>query len=187
MKLFTVQSTLFEIQLIKKITICFVEHLELQGDYITKFEPHWSTKIIKNVVTLINDDSKSDIYIQLKNIFNGSTLGGIFESLVHSEFISNKPTLSFKPRIGPLISISFNYISTVKYLWDHSSVDQLQDNEYGLPLKETYSAVDTIIQPNILIQITKKNDYHIEQHNLNKVKAVQYLLSLYFLGRKKKI
>lgn len=130
------------------------------------------------MITKYLQPDENNTFLNLINKLSliGSVIGGIYESQIHFRLLNESNlffesfsnfNIYYKNNLGYNInnldqfkdSIRFDSKLQVFFLNYNDIASLIPKKYYGLPLKQNYDAIDSIIQPNIMVQITK-NDSH---------------------------
>ena len=117
-----------------------------------------TSRFMRFLAGCIRDDAETTLWNPFKDIIGGGGEGVAFESLGHKTLVATDQeyvaeNMNSKARRNKTFTKSFYQMPRV-LIRSVDGIEQLKDDQYGLPLFCNFALVDVVIQPNLLLQFT---------------------------------
>lgn len=128
--------------------------------------PLWASKFMKVLASIIYEKKEASMYDAVAQLVGNAALGHFFEEFAHRKLTSSTETFTLTPLYPKhQKNVSRESVTldlrgkTIAFLRDVNDISDLPENSYGLPVTLQFPLVDSIVQPDLLFQMTVSSDH----------------------------
>jgi hypothetical protein len=130
--------------------------------------PLWASKFMEVLASVIHETKEASMYDAVAQLVGTAGLGHFFECCAHRKLTTSTETFALKPlypkgerNVLREESVQLDLSGkNIVALRDVSGISDLLENSYGLPVTSQFPLVDSIVQPNLLFQMTVSSKNH---------------------------